>query len=167
MRMAVAAALVLSAQTCPAAGFRERVEAAAAARYDGIGLRPRDLRAARAEGFAGPAARRLVEEHGLRVVELEALFDWALGGERGAASRRFEERLYEVAGAVVGDYLLVNSELDAPVELAGERLAALCEMRSPTGSGSPSSSCRGPRSPTSRRVWRSWRRRGTRAPVSS
>ena len=133
MRTPVASALVLSAQTCPDAGFRERVEAAAAAGYDGIGLRPRDLRAARQEGFAGAAARRLIEDHGLRVFELEALFDWALGSERGDASRRFEERLYELADGVGGDYLLVNSELEGPVGEAGERLAALCERASAHG----------------------------------
>lgn len=129
----VASQLVLSVQTCAQAGFRDRVEAAAAAGYDGIGLRPKDLERAAAEGLDHSGARALLDRHGLRVVELEALFDWALGGEKAASSRAHEERLYELAAAVGGEYLLVNSELDGPLEAAAGRFAALCDRAAERG----------------------------------
>lgn len=123
----VARELVLSVQTCAGAGLQERIEAAAAAGYDGIGLRPADLMRASDEGLQPSGVRELLDQHGLRVVELEVLFDWALGGEKGSRSRTHEERLYALAAAVGGDYVLANSALEGPIEVAVERFAALCD----------------------------------------
>lgn len=119
--------LVMSAPMTPRAGFRERVEAAAAAGYDGIGLWPSDLRRIAEEGMTPASARGLLDGAGVRAVEVQVLFDWALGGELGARSRAFEERLYVMADALGGDFLLVNSELEGPPELTAERFAGLCD----------------------------------------
>jgi sugar phosphate isomerase/epimerase len=66
----------------PRYGFAERCNAAAAAGFAGIGLHADDLaRTAAADGLNVDAMRGVLADTGLRVVEIEFLGGWALGGD--------------------------------------------------------------------------------------
>ena len=69
---------VLSSMTLRDAGIKERVEAAAAAGFDGIGLRADDYIRARAEGWTDAGLCALLADHGLWVTEAELLRSWGV-----------------------------------------------------------------------------------------
>ena len=68
--------------------FAARVAAAADAGFVGVGLAWDDYVAMRAAGASDDELRRVLGEHGVRVLEVEFHFDWALDGERGGQARR-------------------------------------------------------------------------------
>src|ERR1700693_5629645 len=82
--------LVLSTCTLRGVPFRERVDAAAAAGFDGIGMNLRDYTQAHtAEALDDDSMRKLLESNGLTVTEIEFVSGWSHGGSVGdAASRR-------------------------------------------------------------------------------
>lgn len=125
--------LVLSVMTSPGAGLVERVEAAAAAGYAGIGLRTGDRRRAHEEGLTDADLRAVLEAAGVEVVELEGLHRWGVGGEPGEAARRHEERLYELADALGGRHVTATGDLDLPHDQVVERFAALCDRAAEHG----------------------------------
>ena len=133
--------LVLCSWTVPDATLQERVRAAAAAGYGGIGLRARDYRAAREAGASDGDLRALLERSGIRVVELDSVFDWMLDGEAAARSRATEDNLYRVADAVGAVHLVVNPNPRAmfeetaavPLELKAERFSAVCDRAAEHG----------------------------------
>lgn len=69
--------LTLCAMTLRGAALRERVDAAAQAGFDAIGLTLDHYRAARREGTDDAAIRGLLAERGLRIAEVETPWDWA------------------------------------------------------------------------------------------
>lgn len=72
--------LVLCAGTLPyGIPFRERVEAAAAAGFSAITLWGPDYARARREGLSDRALRRLLDDAGLGVGELDSVWTWAPG----------------------------------------------------------------------------------------
>jgi len=119
--------LVLCAYTIPDATFEERVQAAADAGFSAISLRTRDYTIARDAGFTDSAVRALLHDHGLRVAELDVLWEGALGGERGERGRRQEDKLRAVATAVGARSINVLSEIEDPLEVVAERFATLCD----------------------------------------
>jgi sugar phosphate isomerase/epimerase len=109
----------------------ERVAAAAAAGFSGIGLTADDYESARARGLSDAELRAVLDDHGVKVVELEFLFDWARDDERGRLSRVIEDRLYAVADALRARHLNVGDiqpagELE-PLAVVAERFGALCD----------------------------------------
>jgi sugar phosphate isomerase/epimerase len=109
----------------------ERIAAAAAAGFSGIGLTADDYESARASGLSDAELRTVLDHHGVDVVELEFLFDWARGGERGRLSRIVEDRLYAVADALGARHLNIGDiqpagELE-PLAVVAERFAGLCD----------------------------------------
>ena len=78
-------------------GFEERVAAAAAAGFDGIGCFVDDYSASRRDGWTDDALTATLARHGLRAPELEALTGWATTGERGPQSLEREETLWHMA----------------------------------------------------------------------
>jgi sugar phosphate isomerase/epimerase len=122
--------LVLSPQTVAADSLQERLEAAAAAGFTRIGLRPADYEAATVDD-----ARLLqtMEGLGLTLVELTALGGWGESGEAGRRSRLDEERFYRMATALGGEYMVVYGDLDGTPEMAVERYGALCDRAAPYG----------------------------------
>jgi len=125
--------LVLAAQTASTEDFQERVSAAAAAGFSGIGLRPRDYAAARAAGATVGDLRAVLDEHGVRVVELEVLHHWAMPGDVGERSRVAEQRFYAMAEALGGRHLMANSELPGSAHDAAAPFAALCDRAAEHG----------------------------------
>ena len=102
--------LVLCSGTVPDAGFRERVEAAAAAGFSAISLWGRDYRRARSEGLSDADMRALLEANGLAVAELDGVGQWLPGsaglappveGDEADSFFAFSEQdLYAIADAV-------------------------------------------------------------------
>ena len=133
--------LVLCSWTVPDATFQERVRAAAGSGYAGIGLRHRDYRAAREAGASDGDLRGLLEQSGIRVVELDSVFDWMLDGEAAARSRATEDNLYRVADAVGAVHLVVNPNprgmfeetAAVPLELKAERFSGVCDRAAEHG----------------------------------
>lgn len=111
--------------------FTERVAAAAAAGFAGIGVQPGDLAACRTAGLSDADMRAVLDDHGIQVAELEFLFDWAHGGERGAQARKLEEQLYRIADVFgirhlnAGD-LGMGDALDS-LDMVAERFAGVCD----------------------------------------
>jgi sugar phosphate isomerase/epimerase len=133
--------LVLSAHTVPHATWAERLDAAVAGGFGAVGLRLADIRAARAE-HADADLRAALADRGLVVAEVDVLWEWALGGERGERSRRAEPGLVEAAVAVGARTLNAVSELDdaaggrdGVLDAAAERFAALCDRVAERGLG--------------------------------
>ncbi len=62
--------MYLCASTIDGASFTERLEAASAGGYTGIGLRPSHYHAARAEGLSDSDLRSRIKERRLEVVEI-------------------------------------------------------------------------------------------------
>lgn len=125
--------LIMSVQTVSTSDFRVRVEAAAAAGYVGIGMRPSTYREARRDGATDAQLRAILDDYGVRVSELEVLGGWAQGGEVGAKSRAYEERLFEIADALGGRHLIANTELEESLEVTAELFGALCDRAAAYG----------------------------------
>jgi sugar phosphate isomerase/epimerase len=110
----------------PRFSFVERVAAAASAGFDGIGL----FTAHWEDGMTAAQMRRIADDQGIVVAELEWLVDWWCDGERGRNSRTAEERMYEAAEALGSRHLSIaavsHGEHPDPRAVA-DRFAALCE----------------------------------------
>ncbi len=117
--------------------FAQRVAAAAAAGFSGIGWTPDDYDACRAAGLSDAEMGAILDDYGISAAELEFVSDWAHGGERGAAARRTEDRMYAMA-EVFGTRHINVGELRAPgemepLEAAAERFAAMCDRAAAHG----------------------------------
>lgn len=115
----------------PRFGFAERVAAAAAAGFAAIGFQPADYAMCRAAGLSDADMRRILADHGIRIAELEFLFDWAHGGERGAAARKLEDEFYHLADVFQSRHLNVGDlgfggALDS-LDAVAERFAGVCD----------------------------------------
>jgi sugar phosphate isomerase/epimerase len=108
--------------------FEQRVAAAAEAGYVGIGLWYGDYLRMRADGRTDAELRAILDHHGLRVTEYEALRGWASSGDELATSREHETTLYRMADALgPGGSFQVLGPHPGPVERAAEALAAVCD----------------------------------------
>jgi sugar phosphate isomerase/epimerase len=107
--------------------FEERVASAAKAGFTGIGLWHADLEhTLRRLSLAD--MRRILDEHGIRHVELEFLTDWYVDGEAKRRSDEQKQKLFTAAEALraraikVGDFL----RQPCPMPKLIERFAGLC-----------------------------------------
>jgi sugar phosphate isomerase/epimerase len=113
--------LVLCRGTIPAASFRERVIAAAAAGYGGISLFAADYQSGREGGLSDADMRGLLADHGLAIAELDPLMHWIPGrphAERGAAD---EAAFYAIAAAIGARS--INAAIGVPGAVASDRVA--------------------------------------------
>jgi sugar phosphate isomerase/epimerase len=85
----------------------ERVSAVAGAGYRGFGIAAPDLAVVR-DTIGYPALAQLLDEKGLRHVEVEYLQDWWTSGERRRASDEVRELLFEAAAALGADHVKVG-----------------------------------------------------------
>ena len=107
--------MYLCASTIDGASFQQRLEAASAAGYAGIGLRPSHYQAARAEGRSETDLRRLLEDHGLELTEIGFLAGWWESGDLAARSRAHEDQLYRLKGSLGGRHMmLIGGPLRSP-----------------------------------------------------
>ncbi len=117
--------LHLSALTLKTAGFVQRVRAAAAAGYAGIGLGAADYLSARRSGVAEHEIGAYVARSGLEVVELEFLRDW--WADADVRDVRLEEDvLLHLAGLVGARQINVGLFDDVPADVVRAGFARLC-----------------------------------------
>jgi sugar phosphate isomerase/epimerase len=119
------------------ASFEDRVAAAAAAGYSGIGLLAADYRACGARGLTDEEMKAVLDRHGIGVPEIEFLYHWAYDGERGRFARELEATLYRMADAFgvhhlnMGD---VNPREELPsMDVVAERFGEVCDRAAEHG----------------------------------
>jgi sugar phosphate isomerase/epimerase len=110
--------------------FTERVAQAAAAGYVGFGLNHLELLHLETTLGLGPM-RSVFEEHGVTIVELEALTDWFLADDARKESDQVRQDLLRAAGALGARHVKVVGTLDDEQEDVGpdrmiESFAQLC-----------------------------------------
>lgn len=118
--------LVLSSGTLHGVSFADRVTAAAKAGFEGVGLRKSDYKEAVLSGLGDDDLLAVLDDHGVRVVELESLFDWAMDGERGRRARRVEESFFALADLFAARHLVVVGGSEGATDRVAERFADLC-----------------------------------------
>ena len=67
---------MLCSGTLPRSAFPEKVEAASRAGFRGISLFYSDYASSRAQGLSDADLRKLLEDHGLEIAELDPLMNW-------------------------------------------------------------------------------------------
>ena len=134
--------LVLCAGTLASTPLRERAEVASAAGFTGLSLFLDDLEAARQTGLSDRDIRRLLDDNGLQIAELDPLMSWVEGGpddrvtEEGRGFLRWKESdFYEAAKAVAARS--INAVLFAPKPVPNDQLvesfASLCDRANEHG----------------------------------
>ena len=104
--------------------FKERVEAVSRAGFRGFGIWHADLEHVQ-QTYSLREMHRILDDNGIRHVELEFLGDWFLDGERKQQSDIRKRRLFEAAEALnayhvkVGDFLQQSCPMDRLVESFG------------------------------------------------
>lgn len=134
--------LVLSAGSLRTLDIRERVAAAAAGGFSGLGLSARLFAAAEANGWTLATVQSLLDDYGVRLVELETLVGFASSGAADIAhfpglrygDRARESQLYALADAFGVRHVQVTGRFDGRLEDdAAERYAALCDRAATHG----------------------------------
>lgn len=114
----------------------QRIEAAARAGYAGTGFWLGDLLAWEASGRDYGSLKRLLDDAGQKIVELEYLADWFASGERRVRSDAARVELFRAADALGARHIKVMPPFlpDDPAgdDLAGE-FAALCAQAADHG----------------------------------
>jgi len=121
-------------------GFAERVAAAAAAGFAGIGWLGVDYALARAAGTTDAELAAVLTDHEMVVAEVEFLTGWAAGPEdpdRRALGRVLEDQVWAMADAfaprVVSVGELVGADELPPFDVVVERFAGLCDRAAAHG----------------------------------
>jgi len=117
--------------------FAERVAAAGAAGFAGIGVLADDYAACRAAGLSEAGMRAVLDAHGVAVAEVEFLYGWARDDGPGTWTRQLEERIYAVADALGARHMNVGDVNPAgdlpPLEVVAERFAGVCDRAAAHG----------------------------------
>ena len=116
----------LEAETSPYS-FKDRVEAAARAGFKGIGLWHSDLELTM-QRHGLPEMKRILDDNGMRHLELEFLTDWFVDGEKKRASDRRKKLLLEASAALHAHHVKMGDFDNTPYEFPRvvEAFAALC-----------------------------------------
>ncbi len=126
--------MYLSASTIDTAPFTERLDAAAASGYDGIGLRPTHYKAARADGLTDADMQAMLADRGLELTEIGFVADWWTTGESASRSQAYEQSMYRLKDTLGGRHLmLISGPLDDPIEALAERFAGVCDRAAEHG----------------------------------
>ena len=108
--------------------FDERVAAAAAAGFAGIGLYALEYERLRdEEGRTAKDIGRQLEDHGLVLAEVETVDGWSSSGPAAAECRRREDLAYELADEIGCRYLQAIGSYEGSLEHAQQTFGALCE----------------------------------------
>jgi sugar phosphate isomerase/epimerase len=134
--------LVLCSGTLnPNVGFRERVEAAAAAGFDGLSLWVSDYRSGRAGGLSDADMRTMLDDNGIAIAELDLAWWWLPGSPETAPEIMKAAFAYDEADVfAIADAVGVRSLNAADVfggewevEDAAKSFAALCDRAAEHG----------------------------------
>jgi sugar phosphate isomerase/epimerase len=121
--------------------FEERVRAAAEAGFAAMGLYVGDYERLRAEGARDADLRAVLDDHGLRVVEIEALRGWSAAGKAGKAGKaerdaylKAEHKTFAMSDALgPGHHVQVVGPYAGTLDDAAEAFAALCDRAAEHG----------------------------------
>ena len=117
--------------------FAERVAAAAAAGFRGIGMLADDYASCRASGLSDATMRSILDAHGIQVAEIEFLHGWARDDARDGWARQLEVRMYALADALGGRHMNVGDVMPAgdwpPLDAVAERFAGVCDRAAEHG----------------------------------
>jgi sugar phosphate isomerase/epimerase len=126
--------LYLSASTIDQAGWTERLDAATAGGYTGIGLRPTHYKAARAEGFSDSDLRAMLADRGLELIEIGFVANWWDAGNAASRTQAYERSLYRLKETLGGRHMmLISGPLTDPIDVLAERFAAVCDRAADHG----------------------------------
>jgi len=108
--------------------FKDRVEAAARAGFSGIGIWHTDLEHSMLHRTL-KEMRKILDDNGMKYLELEFLTDWFLEGARKAESDSRKKRLFEASEALHASHIKVGDFYDSPCPLpqVSESFAKLCK----------------------------------------
>jgi sugar phosphate isomerase/epimerase len=127
--MLEAAPLVCSSYTLGTeVGFADRVRAAAAAGYDGVGLRAENYWDA---GLGDDVMLAIAEQHGVRILEVEYLTAWGTPADRDEAQQSKEQTVFHMARAFGVRHLNAGLLEELPLEVMTQAFAALCARAGP------------------------------------
>jgi len=116
------------------APFAERLDAARGAGYQGVGLRPTHYRAARASGLTDGGMRAMLDDHGLRLIELGFIADWWETGEKAARAETFERSIYAIAHALGGEHVvMISGPVTDGVDALADRFGRVCDRAAEYG----------------------------------
>ena len=109
--------------------LKERVEAASAPGYTGLGLVHQDL-VFNAKAMGYPAMKRLFDDHGIAHIEVEFLGDWFETGAKRETSDRVRKDLLEAAHALSARDIKCAGEMwteQCDTSRMGDAFASVCE----------------------------------------
>ncbi len=108
--------------------FKDRVESAARAGFNGFGIWHADLEHV-LEKYSLPEMKQILDDNGIRHVELEFLTDWFLEGERKQLSDIRKRNLFAAAEALGARHIKVGDFFQEQCSMARliEAFAMLCE----------------------------------------
>jgi sugar phosphate isomerase/epimerase len=114
--------------------FEERVRAAAEAGFAAMGLYVGDYERLRAEGARDADLRAVLGQHGLRVVEIEALRGWSATGAERAAYLQAERSAFAMSDVLgPGHHVQVIGPYSGTLDHAAEAFAGVCDRAAEHG----------------------------------
>jgi sugar phosphate isomerase/epimerase len=126
--------LVLCSGTLRNASLAEKCAAAVAGGFGAITLWPSDVTRAKSEGLDLTDVRRTIADHGLVLLDLDALLSW-LPGEAAPPGFASEAEFYEIADALGARSLNVVQGFGTSIDVdrAAEALAGVCDRAADHG----------------------------------
>ena len=108
--------------------FKDRVQAAAKAGFNGIGIWHTDLEHI-LQFRTLKDMQRILDDNGIRNIELEFLTDWFLDGARKSESDSRKKRLFEASEALHAKHIKVGDFYNSTCSMSGivEAFATLCK----------------------------------------
>ncbi|MCW2525162.1 MAG: Xylose isomerase domain protein barrel [Pseudonocardiales bacterium] len=132
--MSVLGDLYLSASTIEKATWTERLDAAFAGGYQGIGLRPSHYKAAIAEGRTDADLRAMLDERGLEVIEIGFVANWWDAPTPDSRLYGHENALFRLKEALGARHMmLIGGPLTDGYDAVAERFAGVCDRAAEHG----------------------------------
>jgi sugar phosphate isomerase/epimerase len=114
--------------------FEERVAAAAGAGFAAMGLYVREYQRLRTEGATDADLRAVLDTHGMRVVEIEALRGWAATGPEREAYLADERAVFAMSDALgPGHHVQVIGPYTGTLDDGAEAFAGVCDRAAEHG----------------------------------
>ena len=133
--------LVLCAGTVRNTTFEEKVQIAATTGFAGVSVRPDEVQEAIQRAGSAAVIRRMLEDHGVEVADVDALRNW-LGGDVDLTGARRDESPHWTAEAIIDLAAAVGSRAINIIDLSGlrwdhgyvvETFAQLCDLAAAAG----------------------------------